>query len=147
MSIREYCTKLKRLADNLRDIDHPVSEPSQVLNLLRGLHPKYRHVKPVIKSKSPPHTFASAYSYLLLEEVSDDHDSKMEAGLALVAGHSISSTGGSSSTATGSSTAASGSRSDGQRPKSKNLLQTPVHRYHEQYITLSDFFIVDLQHF
>ena len=47
MSMNEYCTKLKRLADQLRDIGHPVSEPSQVLNLLRGLNPRYRYVKPV----------------------------------------------------------------------------------------------------
>lgn len=57
LSIQDYCTKLKRLADQLREVGHPVSEPSQVLNLLRGLSPRYRHVKPVIKSKSPPHTF------------------------------------------------------------------------------------------
>ena len=57
MSINDYCTKLKRLADKLRDIGHPVSEPSQVLNLLRGLNPCYRYVKPVITSKYSPHSF------------------------------------------------------------------------------------------
>jgi hypothetical protein len=56
-SIDEYCSTLKRLADKLRDIDQPVSEPSQVLNLLHGLNPKYRHIKPVITSRHPPHTF------------------------------------------------------------------------------------------
>jgi hypothetical protein len=40
MSMNDYCTKLKRIADQLRDIGHPVSEPSQVLNLLRGLNPQ-----------------------------------------------------------------------------------------------------------
>jgi hypothetical protein len=69
MSINDYCTKLKTLADGLRDIGLPVSESSQVLNLLRGLNPKYRHLKPTIKAKFPPHTFASARSYLLLEEL------------------------------------------------------------------------------
>ncbi|XP_066320642.1 uncharacterized protein [Miscanthus floridulus] len=34
MTISEYYTKLKRLADQLRAIGHLVSEPSQVLNLL-----------------------------------------------------------------------------------------------------------------
>ncbi|XP_066323679.1 uncharacterized protein [Miscanthus floridulus] len=29
MSMNDYCTKLKRIADQLRDIGHPVSEPSQ----------------------------------------------------------------------------------------------------------------------
>jgi len=69
MSIDEYCTKLKRLADQLRDIGHTVSEPSQVLNLLRGLNPRYRHLKTVITSKFPPHTFMTARSFLILEEL------------------------------------------------------------------------------
>ena len=85
LSIHDYCTKLKRLADQLRNVGHPVSEPSQVLNLLRGLSPKYRHLKPVIKSKSPPHTFRSAMSYLLLEEASDSHDAKTDAAQAFLA--------------------------------------------------------------
>ena len=97
LSIQDYYTKLKRLADQLRDVGHPVSEPSQVFNLLCGLSPRYRHVKPVIKSKSPPHTFRSAMSYLLLEEASDDHDAKTQAGHALYAGR-----GGSSAPTTGS---------------------------------------------
>jgi hypothetical protein len=64
LSITDYCSKLKKLADNLRDVGHPVSEPSQVLNLIRGLNKSYRHVKPVLTSK--PYTFMSARSYLLL---------------------------------------------------------------------------------
>ena len=69
MLINDYCTKLKRLADQLAGIGHPVSEPSQVLNLLHGLNLKFRYVKPVITAKFPPHTFMSARSFLMLEEV------------------------------------------------------------------------------
>jgi len=79
LSINEYCTKLKRLADQLCSIDHPVSEPSQVLNLLRELNPRYRHLKPVITAKFPPHTFMSARSFLILEELSEKHDAKADA--------------------------------------------------------------------
>jgi len=57
MSINDYCTKLKRLVDKLRDIGYPVSELNQALNLLRSLNPRYRYVKSVITSKYPPHTF------------------------------------------------------------------------------------------
>ncbi|CAN6304614.1 unnamed protein product [Urochloa humidicola] len=64
LSINDYCSRLKQLADGLRDVGQPVSEASQVLNLLRGLNRKYRHVKPVITSKH--HTFMTARSYLLL---------------------------------------------------------------------------------
>jgi hypothetical protein len=95
MSMNDYCTKLKRIADQLRDISHPVSEPSQVLNLLRGVNPRYRYVKPVITSKFPPHTFQSVRSFLILEELSFQHDSNAEAGQALTPSHGDRS-GGSS---------------------------------------------------
>jgi hypothetical protein len=41
LSINNYCTKLKNIADGLRDVGLPVSEPSQVLNMLRNLNPKF----------------------------------------------------------------------------------------------------------
>jgi hypothetical protein len=103
MSMMAYCTKLKRLADQLSDIGHPVSEPSQVLNLLRGLNPRYRYVKPVITSKSPPHTFQSARSFLLLEELSVQHDAVAEATQALTVTHGDQSSGASSGAKDGSS--------------------------------------------
>jgi len=40
LSMNDYYTKLKQITDQLRHIGHPISEPSQVLNLLRGLNPK-----------------------------------------------------------------------------------------------------------
>ncbi|CAO2036600.1 unnamed protein product [Urochloa humidicola] len=83
----EYTSRLKKLADELRGIGQPVSEPSQVLNLLRGLNPRYRYLKPVVTSRSPPHTFRSACSFLLLEDKQLQHDVKADAGQALYAGH------------------------------------------------------------
>jgi hypothetical protein len=73
LSIYDYCAKLKKLADSLRDVGHPVS-----LNLLRGLNKKFRHVKPVLTSNT--HTFMSARSYLLLEELQLLQEDKTEAG-------------------------------------------------------------------
>jgi hypothetical protein len=67
LTISDHCNKLKKLADSLRVVSHPVSEPSQVLNLLRSLNLRFRHVKPVLTSKT--NTFMSAHSYLLLEEL------------------------------------------------------------------------------
>jgi len=101
--MNEYCTKLKRLADQLRDIGHPISEPSQVLNLLHGLNPKYRYVKPVITAKHPPHTFMSARSFLILEEISLQNDAKAEASQALTASHGDRSSASSGSANDGSS--------------------------------------------
>ncbi|XP_066374756.1 uncharacterized protein [Miscanthus floridulus] len=57
MDIKTYTGRLKQLADALRDVGQPIRETSQVLNMLHGLSPKYRHTVPVITAKNPPHTF------------------------------------------------------------------------------------------
>ncbi|CAD6343618.1 unnamed protein product [Miscanthus lutarioriparius] len=84
MTITQYTGKLKHLADALRDVGQPVHETSQVLNMLRGLSSKYRHIVPVIAAKQPPHTFLSARSYLLLEEQYDKEQAKTAAHQALL---------------------------------------------------------------
>jgi hypothetical protein len=91
MSITDYTARLKTLANSLRDLSQAVSQPSQVLNLIWGLHPRYRHLKPVITSKSPPYTFMSARSYLLLEELCDKHEASAESGQAYHASHGSNS--------------------------------------------------------
>jgi hypothetical protein len=77
-----------------------------VLNLLRSLNPKFRHLKPDTKSKSPPHTFRSAMSYELLKEASDSHEVKTDTAQAYFARNggpsfSVSTAGGSDSSSTG----------------------------------------------
>ena len=52
--------------------------------MLRGLSPKYEHTVPVITAKTPPHTFLSARSYLLLEEQYDKEHAKSIAHHALL---------------------------------------------------------------
>ena len=79
MDITTYTGRLKRLTDTLRDVGQPVRETSQVLNMLCGLSPKYRHTVPVITAKNPPHTFLSVRSYLLLEEQYDKEHAKSTA--------------------------------------------------------------------
>ncbi|XP_066310545.1 uncharacterized protein [Miscanthus floridulus] len=123
MSMNDYCTKLKRIVSQLRDIGHTISEPSQVLNLLRGLNPRYRYVKPVITSKFPPHTFQSARSFLILEELSFQHDSNTEAGQALTTAHGDHSGGSNSSASSGAkdgSSALSAPRSNNGRSGNGN---------------------------
>jgi hypothetical protein len=95
MSMTNYTTKLKKLADNLRDVGQPVPKSSQVLNMLRGLNPKFHYVKPIIVIRSPPHTFRTTRSFLLLEELNADNDAKMDAGQALLAGQSTGASSGS----------------------------------------------------
>ena len=88
MDTTTYTGRLKRLPDALRDVGQPVRETSQVLNMLRGLSPKYRHTVPVITAKNPPHTFLSVRSYLLLEEQYDKEHAKSVAHHALLAADS-----------------------------------------------------------
>jgi hypothetical protein len=40
---------MKGLANSLRDLGEPVAERTLVLNLLRGLSPRYSHLKALIK--------------------------------------------------------------------------------------------------
>jgi hypothetical protein len=91
LSVTDYCAKLKSLANNLRDVGQPVSEPSQVLNLLRGLNPKYRHAISAITSRHLPHTFLSARSHLLMEELFDTQRATTIAHHALLAKQGTSS--------------------------------------------------------
>lgn len=104
MSMTDYTTKLKKLADGFRDVGQPVSESSQVPNMLRGLNPKYRYLKPVIVSKSPPHAFHTTRSFLLLEELTADNDAKMDVG------HSVGHSAGNSSASSDSGTSGSHSK-------------------------------------
>jgi len=95
MTITDLTARLKTLADSLRNVGHPVSEPSQVLNLVRGLHPQYRYFIPSLTNRTPPHTFMSARSALLLEELRDVQYTKQEATQTMVASHGGTPSSGS----------------------------------------------------
>ena len=41
LSIAEYCSQVKQLADTQYDIGAAVTEPALVINTLRGLNPKF----------------------------------------------------------------------------------------------------------
>ncbi|XP_012699117.1 uncharacterized protein LOC105913781 [Setaria italica] len=115
-------------------VGHPVSEPSQVLNLLRGLHAKYRHLKPIITDKSPPHTFQSARSYLLLEELRYEHDTKHDENQTFIARH-----GGSSATqpqhTDGSPSSTTGNSNNRYKPKNKKQGHGASNSAHSASIT------------
>lgn len=68
MSISDYSDHLKSYADGLVDLGFPVSEPTQVLTLLRGLSAPYRNMASIIKTKDPMPNFIDACSMLALEE-------------------------------------------------------------------------------
>jgi hypothetical protein len=69
LSVGEYCRQMKGLADSLRDLGEPVADHTLVLNLLRGLSPRYGHLKALIKRSVPFPTFHAVRNELLLEEL------------------------------------------------------------------------------
>jgi hypothetical protein len=60
---------MKGLADSLLDLGEPVADRTLVLNLLRGLSPRYGHLKALIKRTVPFPTFHAVRNELLLEEL------------------------------------------------------------------------------
>jgi hypothetical protein len=65
---------MKGLADSLRDLAEPVADRTLVLNLLRGLSPRYGHLKALIKRTVPFPTFHAVWNELLLEELTMAHE-------------------------------------------------------------------------
>jgi hypothetical protein len=74
LDVGEYCPQMKGLADSLRDLDEPVADRTLVLNLLRGLSPRYSHLKALIKRIVPFSTFHAVQNELLLEELTMTHE-------------------------------------------------------------------------
>jgi hypothetical protein len=70
----EYCRQMKGLADSLHDLSEPVEDNTLVLNLLRGLSPRYSHLKALIKRTVPFPTFHAVRNELLLEELNITHE-------------------------------------------------------------------------
>jgi hypothetical protein len=62
MSILDYCQCLKSYTDALADVDQPVSDPTLVLTLLRGLNENYHDIASIIKTREPLPTFLVAHS-------------------------------------------------------------------------------------
>jgi hypothetical protein len=73
LDVGEYCRQMKGLADSLQDLGEPVADRTLVLNLLRGLSPRYGHLKALIKRTVPFPTFHAVRNELLLEELTMTH--------------------------------------------------------------------------
>ncbi|XP_039787634.1 uncharacterized protein LOC120654143 [Panicum virgatum] len=91
MSIAEYCSQVKQLADTLYDVGAAVTDPALVVNTLHGLNPKFGQAIAVLGAQKPPPTFIETCSYLRKEETHIAHSLKMEAQTALMAAGSNSS--------------------------------------------------------
>ncbi|GJW86461.1 hybrid signal transduction histidine kinase M [Tanacetum coccineum] len=68
LSITQYFTKIKDMADLLANIEAPVSDKSPVTYAVNGLGNKFAHVASIIHHRDPFPTFDTARSMLLVEE-------------------------------------------------------------------------------
>ena len=89
LSIDEYCTRLKVLADELRDVGMNIDDSVLLTNLLRGLHPDLGQSAANLSLVTP--TYAKAVTYLHMEEKRLRHTARQATHAALhvslAAGH------------------------------------------------------------
>ncbi|XP_010239357.1 uncharacterized protein LOC104585092 [Brachypodium distachyon] len=84
MSVTAYCSCLKTIAGNLRELGKAVPDKDLVHSTLRGLRKELRHVIPIITREVPLPSFQSLRSFLQLEETraaKDDNDAPMHTAL------------------------------------------------------------------
>jgi hypothetical protein len=60
---------MKTMADTLCTLDAPITDESLILNLLRGLSPRFDRVTPILTRMKPFPTFAEVKNDLLLKEL------------------------------------------------------------------------------
>jgi hypothetical protein len=69
LSVDEYCRQMKTMADTLRTLRASITDECLVLNLLRGLSPRFDRVTLILTRIKPFPTFAETKNDLLLEEL------------------------------------------------------------------------------
>jgi hypothetical protein len=65
--ISAYCQTLKNIADQLANVNSPVSKKRLVLQLVKGLNSKYNTVASIIQQTTPLPDFYKAHSMLTME--------------------------------------------------------------------------------
>jgi len=84
LSVMDFGKTMKLAADALREVGHPVSEPTLVLNLLRGIHPKFSNTKDIVAGTKDI-TFDEALNQFALKELRMANEAKVLSSTALVA--------------------------------------------------------------
>ncbi|XP_056698637.1 uncharacterized protein [Spinacia oleracea] len=87
--VKPYCTRLKVLSDNLRNVGAPVSEDRMVLRLLQGLSADYKTFRTNIQHRVPLPPFDEVRTMLEFEEESLADD-QTDTGSATALFHSNS---------------------------------------------------------
>jgi hypothetical protein len=84
-NIAFYCQRMETTVDALRDVGHLVKDSELILNLLRGLNPRFSNTANIIANNTPLPTFAAAHDMLTLKELRLTNDDKVAATTTLVA--------------------------------------------------------------
>jgi hypothetical protein len=69
LTVSEYCRKFKNMADALADLGSPVDDRILVLNILRGLNPRFEHLGAIIRRYTTFSSFLKVQDDLILEEL------------------------------------------------------------------------------
>jgi hypothetical protein len=69
LTVSEYCRKFKNMADALVDLGSPVDDWILVLNILRGLNPRFEHLGAIIRRYTPFPSFLKVRDDLILAEL------------------------------------------------------------------------------
>jgi hypothetical protein len=69
LTVSECCHKFKDMADALADLGLPVDDRILVLNILRGLNPRFEHLSAIIRRYTPFPSFLKVRDDLILEEL------------------------------------------------------------------------------
>jgi hypothetical protein len=75
LTVSEYCRKFKNMVDALADLGSPVDDRILVLNILRGLNPRFEHLGAIIRRYTPFLSFLKVRDDLILEELHLDSSS------------------------------------------------------------------------
>jgi hypothetical protein len=69
LTVNEYCRKFRNMADALADLGSPVDDRILVLNILRGLNPRFEHLSAIIRRYTSFPSFLKVRDDLILEEL------------------------------------------------------------------------------
>ncbi|GJX45521.1 hypothetical protein Tco_0262197 [Tanacetum coccineum] len=70
MTVNEYCTKIKSMANRLKNLDCQVSEKNLVIYVVNGLDSRFATLVEIIRHREPLPTFETVRNMLLLKESS-----------------------------------------------------------------------------
>ncbi|XP_062233910.1 uncharacterized protein LOC133931113 [Phragmites australis] len=118
LSISDYCSKMKNMADALGDLGEPVLDRTLVLAVLRSLNERFSYMAALIKRTKPFPSFSEVRADLMLEELTaKNKPTEPSAFLAAGNGSGARSSGVNNN---GGSSAGGHSAGGGGRNKNRN---------------------------